>query len=110
MVLKSPDVPSLLIETAFISNPSEEKKLRDSKHQQKLAKAIMRGIRSYFRSSPPPGTMMAKIAPKNHVISRGDTLGGIARQYKVSLSTLRIANNLSGDRIRIGQVLKIPET
>ncbi|OOZ35734.1 N-acetylmuramoyl-L-alanine amidase [Solemya velesiana gill symbiont] len=110
MVLKSPDVPSMLVETAFISNPSEERKLNDPAHQQRLVNAIMKGIRSYFRQSPPPGTLLAQAAPKKHTIERGDTLSGIAEQYQISLSQLRSANGLSGDRIRIGQVLSIPGT
>ena len=110
MVLKSPDVPSVLVETAFISNPSEEKKLKDPKHQQRMAAAIMGGIRDYFRHNPPPGTLLAKMAPRKHVIMRGDTLGAIARQYKVSLSSLKTVNALSSDRIRVGQVLRIPGT
>ncbi|MEW7979675.1 MAG: AMIN domain-containing protein [gamma proteobacterium symbiont of Phacoides pectinatus] len=109
-VLKSPDVPSLLIETAFISNPTEERKLNDPGHQQRLAEAIMNGVRSYFRKSPPPGTWLAQSAPKRHRISRGDTLSGIAEQYRISLNSLRSANQLRGDRILVGQVLRIPET
>jgi N-acetylmuramoyl-L-alanine amidase len=109
-VLKSPDVPSILVETAFISNPTEEKRLRDPGHQQRLAEAIMLGIRDYFRTTPPPGTYLANAQPKKHVISRGDTLGGIAQQYQVSLASLRSANGLKGDRIRVGQVLRIPGT
>ena len=110
VVLKSPDVPSILVETAFISNPSEERKLRSSKHQQKIARAIMDGIRGYFRSNAPPGTLLAQQAPRRHVISRGETLGRIARRYQVRVRDLRSANGLSSDRIRIGQVLRIPET
>ncbi|MES9955987.1 MAG: N-acetylmuramoyl-L-alanine amidase [Sedimenticola sp.] len=110
MVLKSPDVPSLLVETAFISNPSEERKLNDPKHQHRLARSIMNGIRNYFTQSPPPGTLLAQVAPKKHTIERGETLSGIAQQYHISLSQLRNANGLSNDRIRIGQVLSIPGT
>ncbi len=110
MVLKSPDIPSILVETAYISNPAEERKLTNSRHQQKVAKAIMAGVKAYFKTNPPPGTLMAKQAPRRHVISRGDTLGAIAQQYDVSLSRLRTANNISGDHIRVGQVLSIPGT
>ncbi len=110
MVLKSPDVPSILVETAFISNPSEERNLRNWKHQQKLAKAIMGGIREYFRDNSPPGTLLADKAPRRHVTKRGDTLGHIARHYQVSLASLRNVNQLPSDRIRIGQVLQIPGT
>lgn len=56
VVLKSPDIPSILVETAFISNPQEEHNLRSSGHQQKLAEAIRDGIRAYFEQRAPPGT------------------------------------------------------
>ncbi len=52
-VLKAPDIPSILIETAFISNPEEERKLNDNAHQEQLANAILKGIRSYFARNPP---------------------------------------------------------
>ena len=52
-VLKAPDIPSILVETAFISNPEEEMKLRSAKYQNELASAIVRGIRAYFRDHPP---------------------------------------------------------
>ncbi|WP_428624035.1 N-acetylmuramoyl-L-alanine amidase [Sedimenticola sp.] len=109
-VLKSPDVPSILVETAFISNPEEERKLRDPRHQQKVAGAIMTGLRSYFRNSPPPGTLMAQLKSKQHTISRGDTLGAIADRYNISLASLKSANGISGDVIHVGQVLVIPGT
>lgn len=105
MVLKSPDVPSILVETAFISNPAEERQLRDPGHQQRLAKAIMSGIRAYFRSNPPPGTI---IAAREHVIKRGDTLSELAKRYAVSMQSLRAANALADDTLRIGGVLRIP--
>jgi len=52
-VLKAPDVPSILVETAFISNPEEEMKLRSARYQDELANAIVRGIRAYFKANPP---------------------------------------------------------
>ena len=52
-VLKAPDVPSILIETAFISNPEEEARLNDHEYQEQIAQAILRGIRSYFAKNPP---------------------------------------------------------
>lgn len=109
-VLKSPDVPSILVETAFISNPEEERKLLDPSHQQKVAGAILTGLRGYFRNSPPPGTLMAQLKSRQHTISRGDTLGGIASRYNISLASLKSANGISGDVIRVGQVLVIPGT
>lgn len=109
-VLKAPDIPSLLVETAFISNPEEEKRLKDPHHQERVAKALLIGIRKYFRRYPPPGTWMAQHStPREHVTSRGDTLSTIAEKYRVKLHDLRTANRISGDRIRVGQVLTIPE-
>lgn len=106
VVLKSPDIPSLLVETAFISNPAEEKKLRDAAHQQHLAKAMMRGIKDYFGKHPPPGTRIAR----QYVVKRGDTLSDIAQQFSVSLNSLRGYNSLKSDTLRIGDTLRIPPT
>lgn len=111
VVLKSPDIPSILVETAFISNPEEEKRLRSDRHQAKLAGAILAGIKSYFTRHPPPGTKLAgrgKGKGRRHVINHGDTLQKIAKHYDVSLTSLRSVNNIEGDRIRAGQVLTIP--
>lgn len=112
-VLKSPNVPSILVETAFISNPDEERKLRDPNHQYALARSIMDGVRAYFRQNPPPGTLLAARQGSNgqqHVIGRGETLSGIARQYQVSLERLRASNDIKGDQLRVGDVLSIPAT
>ena len=65
MVLKSPDIPSMLIETAYISNPVEEQRLRSPAHQAKLAEAIHRGVRDYFYANPPMGTRIAQLAGGN---------------------------------------------
>ena len=114
LVLKSPDMPSILVETAFISNPSEEKKLRDARHQGRLADAILGGVRTYFYTNPPPDTRIAmemrRVPAKQvrHVIARGDTLSEIAARYNVSPAAIRAANKLSSDRIRVGQTLSIP--
>jgi N-acetylmuramoyl-L-alanine amidase len=105
VVLKSPDIPSVLVETAFISNPTEERKLRDNRHQEALAIAMLRGIKQYFANHPPPGTRMAS---REHVIQRGDTLGDIAQQYQVSLTTLKDYNDLKSDVLYVGQTLRIP--
>ena len=105
MVLKSPDVPSILVEIAFITNPSDERRLKHAHHQRRVAQAIVGGIRTYFQKNPPPGTLLAS---RKHVISKGDTLSKIAARYRVSLASLRKVNNLSGNRIREGDVLRIP--
>ncbi|MFC5580757.1 N-acetylmuramoyl-L-alanine amidase [Rhodanobacter terrae] len=66
VVLRSPDVPSILVETAFISNPAEERKLRDPAHQKQLAEAVMSGVKNYFESTPPPGTWFAAQAARRN--------------------------------------------
>ena len=114
LVLKSPDMPSILIETAYISNLSEEKKLKNSQHQARLADAIFGGIRNYFYNNPPPDTRIAMDVRRNparevrHVIARGDTISEIAARYNTSAAAIRAANRLTNDRIRVGQTLSIP--
>lgn len=114
LVLKSLDMPSILVETAFISNPAEEKKLRDKRHQGRLANAILAGIRNYFYTNPPPDTLIAANLRREptrqvrYVITPGDTLSEIAERYNVSAAAIRRANKLSNDKIRIGQTLQIP--
>lgn len=114
VVLTSPDMPSILIETGYITNPSDEKRLRDSAQQGKIAGAILGGIRNYFYTNPPPDTQIAMDVRRNperqvkHVISRGDTLSEIAERYNTSAAAIRAANRLSNDNIRIGQTLSIP--
>lgn len=61
VVLKSPDIPSMLVETAFISNAGDERKLRDPVYQQRVAEAIHAGVRDFFYDKPPPGTKLAAI-------------------------------------------------
>lgn len=57
--LRAPDVPSLLVETGFITNPEEERKLNDPKHRERIARAILDGVNTYFTRQPPPGTLYA---------------------------------------------------
>ncbi len=106
VVLKSPDIPSVLVETAFISNPAEERRLRSAKYQWYWAKAIHRGVRDYFKRHAPPGTLLA--AERRHVIAKGETLSEIAQSYGISLERLMSYNDLSRTRVRAGQVLRIP--
>ncbi len=80
MVLKSPDVPSILVETAFISNPHEEQKLRDARHQEKLARAVMNGVREYFTRKAPPGTVLAEEARRKRTVAQDDSQTSAARR------------------------------
>lgn len=106
MVLKSPDIPSVLVETAYISNPAEEQKLRTPVYRKVIAGAIFDGIARYFYRHPPAGALLAQ--RNRHTIAKGETLGGIALQYHVSIKKLKFANNLMSDKIIPGQVLRIP--
>lgn len=108
-VLKSPDIPSVLVETAFISNPHEEQRLKSSKHQQALAHAILKGVRRYLTDHAPSDALLANLGrTSTHTIRRGETLSGIANRYHVSVIDLRRVNELKSDKIRVGQVLTIP--
>lgn len=107
VVLKSPDVPSMLVETSFISNPREERKLATRSYQRTLARAIMAGINDYFTKNPPPGTYLAE-RERKHIIARGDTLSQIAHHYQVSISALKDTNNLRSNLLHVGDVLRIP--
>ncbi|OOF06642.1 N-acetylmuramoyl-L-alanine amidase [Salinivibrio sp. MA607] len=108
-VLKSPDIPSLLVETGFISNPQEERLLFQRGHQRGLANAIYHGIRNYFERFPPDGTLFA--ARKNgvkHKVSPGQSLSVIAKQYQSSIAAIKSANGLTSSTLQVGQVLSIP--
>jgi N-acetylmuramoyl-L-alanine amidase len=114
LVLKSPDIPSVLVETAYISNPREEATLRSAKYHESLAIALRQGIVDYFLANPPQGSAFVTRAaaptgaPTRHVIVRGETLSGIAERYRVSMASIRRSNSLRGDVVRVGQVLTIP--
>ncbi len=113
-VLKSPDIPSILVETGFISNPGEAQKLSTRAYQQKVAQAIHAGIRDWFLAQPPPGTLIAQRkqqGDQEYTIARGDTLSGIAQRFNVPVRRLREHNGLrDSSHIMVGQTLKIPAT
>ena len=116
LVLKSPDIPSILVETGFISNPKESALLATPSYQTKMAAAIFVGVERWFRANPPPGTVFARAssapmpAGRSVKVVRGDTLSGIASRYSVTLEALKSKNDLSSNSIRVGQVLIIPES
>ena len=113
-VLRSPDIPSLLIETGYLSNPSEARKLASPAYQQRLADAIVQGVMNYFYERPPEGSLLAWQKANNqgpdreYVVVRGDSLSMIAQRHNIGLAQLRAANSLSGDTIHVGQRLLIP--
>lgn len=109
LVLKSPDVPSMLVETGYISNPNDEKKLKDPKHVDKLTQQITEGIRNYFFQSPPPNTWIAAQAKgKKHVVQSGDTLTDIASKNGTSLAAIKSINNKASNQLLVGEVLYLP--
>jgi len=114
VVLKSPDIPSILVETGYLSNPGEARQLARSAYQRTIAKAIFQGITAYVARHPQQGTAPAsrqfKGVATQHVIKRGDTLSDIAARYQVTRVRLRQANGLANDMIHVGQVLIIPPT
>lgn len=113
VVLKSPDMPSMLVELGFISNPHEESLLSNRSHQKKIARALVKGVKKYFVKQPPPGTYFADLQasePFFHKIAQGETLSEIAKKYSVSTTALKRENSLRTDRIKVGQALKIPNT
>lgn len=114
MVLKSPDVPSVLVETAYISNPDEERRLDSHAYRERLAGAVLAGVRSYFYRNPPQGTLVAEMSRRRdveaitHVTRSGESLSLIASRYNTSVRRIRDANRLQSDRVVVGQVLRIP--
>lgn len=116
MVLKSPDIPSILVETGFISNPAESRKLNTRSHQLSIARSISAGVKQFFQVNPPPGTWLAAqrdagktvVGPQEHVVRAGESLSMLAARYQVSLAEIRQANKLKSDVIRVGQKIQIP--
>ena len=111
LVLKSPDIPSLLVETGFISNLREARQLNNADHQEKIAQAIFNGLVDYYSLRPPVGTSLAGSHAKQkrtYVIARGDTLSEIAQRYNTSVSRILRYNNLASSSIRVGQKISIP--
>jgi N-acetylmuramoyl-L-alanine amidase len=112
-VLKSPDIPSILIETGFISNPTEERLLKTKAHQEKLANAIFKSVKHYFQDNPPDDSYFAKLKankPSYHKVRSGESLSVLASRYGISVRSLKKANKLSSDRLYVGQKLAIPTT
>lgn len=112
VVLKSPDIPSLLVETGFISNLREERLLRSANYQQQLAHAIMLGIKSYFVHHPPRNTYLyvRKYHPGinqavKYTVQKGDSLSRIAAHFGVSIEHLMQWNHLHKTALAVGERL-----
>ncbi|MDP4982408.1 MAG: N-acetylmuramoyl-L-alanine amidase [Pseudoalteromonas tunicata] len=115
-VLKSPDIPSILVETGYISNPEEERLLKTRDHQEKLATAVFSAVKTYFINNPPDDSLFAQRKAQQskkeqiHKVRSGESLSVVASQYGVSISALKEANKLSTNNIVIGQTLTIPRS
>ncbi|MFQ3206276.1 MAG: N-acetylmuramoyl-L-alanine amidase [Glaciecola sp.] len=110
-VLTAPETPSILVEVGFISNPQEEKNLNWRAYRQKLADSLFKSIQLFFKNAPPEGTLWAQERddqPRKHKVKSGESLSVLAKRYNVELDSLRAANNLKSDLVRIGQTLTIP--
>ena len=110
VVLRSPDVPSLLVEMGFISNPNEARKLKQASYQKQLAASLSRAVVAWFKKTPPAGTYLAwrkehKSKPLWHRVRSGETLSGIAVKYGIRISVIKKLNRLKGDLIYPGQRL-----
>lgn len=121
-VLKSPDMPSILIETGFITNPEEERNLRSSSYQNKVVSAVYTAIDEYYKqtpyfskatyASPAIGSQgsvsQSSSRPSVYVVKRGDSLSGISAQYNVTINAIKRINNLSKSTVYVGQKIKLP--
>ena len=118
VVLSATAIPSILVETGFLSNPQEARLLSTSAHQNIIANAISDTILRHFCENPPRYTDLAEgkvacdLAPSTMVykVRNGDSLSVIASRQQVSVSAIRAANDLTSDRIYPGQTLTIPIT
>ena len=121
-VLKSPDMPSILVETGFITNPQDEKNLRSSSYQNKVVDAIYTAIDEYYKQTPyfskstyasPTFSNQGSVnksssRPSTYVVKRGDSLSKISANYNVTINALRRLNNLSKSTVYVGQKIKLP--
>lgn len=113
VVLKSPDIPSLLVEAGYITNPTDAHNLGSASYRRSFASALVDGITRYFWDSPPRGTQIAWQkanggAPQEYRVVSGDSLSIIAARFNTSVNAIKQVNQLAGNSIRAGQVLKIP--
>lgn len=108
-VLTSPDIPAILVETGFISNPTEERLLNTRSHQLKIAKTISQGIKKYLIDNPIQNTLFtARTFGGKYIVKKGDTLSTIAKKFNVSTTRLNQLNVIKKGILFIGQVIRIP--
>lgn len=113
VVLKSPDIPSLLVETGFMSSRRESALLATNAYQNKIASAIMRGIKQYFVQHPPRGTVLAVLEKDDfrYYVRPGDSLSKLAKRFHLSSRRLAEINSLAlNSPLQVGQVLLVPKS
>jgi N-acetylmuramoyl-L-alanine amidase len=105
-VLTALEIPSILVEMDYISNPKREKLLKTREHQQKLAQAMFQASYDFF-------TRMGRLKKHEqlmHTVHQGDSLWSIAKKYGVSISSIQKLNGLKQQALRIGQRLRMPQS
>jgi N-acetylmuramoyl-L-alanine amidase len=127
VVLKSANMPSLLVEAGYITNVKDAENLNSSKWRQQFSAALVKGITKWFHQRPPRGTLLAAqqqqqqrkkpvAAPAvasdvaTYTVQRGDSLSMLAVRFHVSMAALQAANNMKKESVQVGQVLKLPKT
>ena len=106
VVLKSINIPSVLIETGFVSNKNEAKLLSSDIYQSKIADKIVMSILTYFK--PRLSHSSTAVKPKKYIsVHKGDTLYKIAKKYNVEFEELMKQNDLTSSNIKLGQKLLI---
>ncbi|MDX8390286.1 MAG: N-acetylmuramoyl-L-alanine amidase [Mariprofundaceae bacterium] len=106
-VLGAPEIPSVLVELDYISNPGRERLLRSDRHRKRLADALLAASEQFLRSQG----RLQEVKLREHVVKHGENLWGIAKKYGVSVSSLKKANHLrTGGSLHVGQKIRLPQT
>ena len=107
-VLKSVDIPSVLVESGFITNPEDAKRLKTKAGRRMIARSIFLGIHNYFKETPVSGSILENYPNYlNYEIQKGDVLSEIAIRFGVTVNSINKINNLENKSIYPGQIIKI---
>ena len=107
-VLKSVDIPSVLVESGFITNPEDAKRLKTKAGRRMIARSIFLGIHNYFKEAPVSGTLLENYQNYlNYEIQKGDVLSEIAIRFGVTVDSINKTNNLENKSIFPGQIIRI---